>query len=129
MAVQATTFEALGRTWTFKFGFAAICRLEREHDKPFGQIMAEMLPGLTPELLKDPMQLASAAASMRFDHLGSIIAAGLGEQATSGQVAEIIDELGFEEALAVIFGASENDVTGGPAPKKARGRGPKKPAA
>jgi hypothetical protein len=125
MAVQETRFEALGRSWTFKFGFAAMCRLERHYDQPFGEIIADMLPGLKPEMLKDPVALAAAASSLRFDHLASIVQAGLNDgEVTAEIIAEIIDALGIEAALAVIFAANENDVTGGPAPKKAPARRP-----
>lgn len=127
MAVETTTFEALGRTWRFKFGWAAICRLEEEHNRPLGEIFAEMLPGLTPAALDDPEELLRAVAQLRYAHLSSLIAAGLEGDHTREAVADIMDDLGLERALTVIFKAQKNDLppAGDKPPKKgpARARG------
>jgi hypothetical protein len=127
MSVQIIRFEALGRSRTFKFGFQAICRLEARFDRPFGEIIGDMLPGLDPSILDDPARLAAAAGQMRFDHLGALIQAGLDDgTATDADVAELIDELGFDRALGIIFGAAANDL---PAMPESPGAGKKKGAA
>src|SRR4051812_6948 len=128
MAVDALRFEARGKTHRFKFGFAAICRLEANLDKPFGDIIAEMLPGLTSAMLEDPLLLSAATARLRHGHLGALIQAGLDDgDATEATVAEIIDDLGVERAIAVIFGGQANDLAvGSPASKKKAGAGRRK---
>ncbi|MEA3042969.1 MAG: hypothetical protein QOH47_807 [Sphingomonadales bacterium] len=132
MAVDATTFKALGRTWRFKFGWAAICRLEERYDKPLGEIFADMLPGITPEMLEQPERLMLAAARLRHSHLSALIAAGLEIEADfdGDAVAEIMDELGLEGALRLIFTGQQNDLPAakGGTPKKApaRPKGPKR---
>lgn len=129
MATPDTRFDALGKTWSFKFGVGAICRLEQSQGgKPFGDIVNEMLPGLTFFDLEDPAKLAAALPRMRFSLLLALVAAGLDE--TEAVAADIIDDLGLDKALGVIFAAAGNDLgTGRQGAKKGAARPRKKPSA
>lgn len=120
MATPETNFEALGRSWRFKFGIGAMCRLERAMGgKPFGVIIGEMLPGLGLADLDDPAKVAGAMDRLRFTHLVALLGAGLGGE-SEDTVAEIVDELGLELALKLIFERAEDDLPlEKPGPKKA----------
>lgn len=121
MATPESRFDALGRSWRFKFGVGAMCRLERAMGgTPFGMVIAEMLPGLSLADLEDPERMAEAMGRLRFTHLVALVAAGLGGEPEEA-VEELIDELGLEEALRLVFTRAEDDLPAGkPGPKKAR---------
>lgn len=99
MASPDVRFEACGRSWTFRFGFAAWCSVEQQFDKPFMEVFARCFPELAMGDLLDEEQLLAAKFQARVMDMRAIVYAGLvhhQRDITFRQVDDIVDEIGME---------------------------------
>jgi hypothetical protein len=116
MAVAEVKFDALGKRWSFRLGFGALCSLEEEFDLPFLQIVQRVFPDLTTSDLINPEKLMGDVANVRLTDLRSVFLAGLeGDQPSTStkDVEAIIDEIGLDEAGSLLRRAMTNDLGGG----------------
>lgn len=113
------SFKALGESYTFLFGFNAICAAEDDFDQPFVEIVGEILPGAAGDLASNPDAAKEAAKRMRFGNIRRMIRFGLVQHhpgITDLEVGEIIDEIGLPKAteilgrgLALALGGDDED--------------------
>jgi hypothetical protein len=117
MAVADVKFEATGRAWRFKFGFDALCRLEEEYDLPFQHVISRVMPELAVADLEDPDGIAAAvtaaASNIRMSDVRAILMAGVGEDITRQQAADIVDELGVDTVFDIFRKSIAGGVAGG----------------
>lgn len=87
MARGEATFQAVGKTWTLRFGNNAICDAEQEFQRPFGEIVAGL-----------------GGSGFRFQTFRTLFRLGLRHHhaaATDEMAGDLIDEIGMTEALRI----------------------------
>lgn len=128
MAASETRFDALGRTWRFKYGIGAICRIEAAFDLPFARALQRVLPDVAAADLTNPERLLEAALDIRLSDIREIFGAAIVEEPSTDEVDEIIDALGLDEVRRLVSLAFASDVApakgrrGAPAGKKTEPR-------
>lgn len=127
MPARETTFEALGQTWRFKFGFNALCSLEEDRGKPFLEVILGVFPELDAKTMMDEQALLKAVASVSASELRAAFLAGLSEahpDLTSIDAGNIIEAIGADKAGDIIKASIAADMGGGEStrnpPRKAR---------
>lgn len=130
MPARETTFEALGQTWRFKFGFNALCSLEEASGKPFLEIIVGVFPDLNAEAMLNQETLLDAVVNVRATDFRAAFRAGLSEAhptLTAIDAGNIIEDLGADRAGDIMKAAISADMGGGEStrnpPKKARPKG------
>lgn len=129
LARGEVSFEALEKTWTFLFGMNAICAAEEEFDKPFVEVIGEILPGAA-GLVGDPEAAKDAAKRMRFGNIRKMLRFGLIEyhddidDLTVGSICDaltlpkVTEILG--QGLAAALGGGEDAESGATNPRRPR---------
>lgn len=110
MAASETRFDALGRSWRFKYGIGAICRIEAAFDLPFARALQQLLPNVPVADMANPKRLAEAALDIRLSDIREVFGAAIVEVPTADEVDEIIDELGMDEVRRLVSLAFASDV-------------------
>ena len=105
MAADEKKFTALGRDWTARFDFNAICAIEERYDKPFLEMVAPLLGAVDEKDRDNPSAIASAAAGIKFSDLRTILHQSLLHHApdTTIEVAgDIIGDIGLTETMELV---------------------------
>ena len=113
MAVATIGFDALGKRFSLKFGFGALCALEDEYDLPFVSIVQKVFPELGAADVLDPEKLMAAQAQVRCTDLRSLLRAGIEPAVTESEVEDIVDEIGLDAAALLLKRAMTHDAGGG----------------
>lgn len=105
-AIDAKRFTALGREWTARFDFNAICAIEERRDgRAFLEIVAPMLQRLDEKDRNNPAKQVAAASAIRFSDLRLILNQALqGAQAGTSvdETGAIIAEIGLTETMSIV---------------------------
>lgn len=99
------TFEYDGKTYTAFFGFRAMKSVETHYDLPFFQALQKAMPSLRPEDADDAEKVAAAGASIRMTEIGRLFQFALLKHhpdITEDDIEDMIDDLGFERAGAIL---------------------------
>lgn len=114
-------------TFSLRMGFAAICALERAYDRPFGQVVGDVMGG---EMRFTDLRTIFHACMLREGPTGSGI-----EDVSIEEAATIVDRIGFEMVGSLLSRAlAECPLFAAPKPEKSmkprvRGAGEGKRAA
>lgn len=103
-AADEKRFEALGKTWTARFDFNAMCRIEDEYNLPFMQAVSSIMPSISPEETDDPNKVMAAAMRMKFGDIRRILREALFDShpgITLDQTGQIISSIGITSALEI----------------------------
>jgi hypothetical protein len=118
-AIDEQRFKALGREWTARFDFNAICEIEERRDgRAFLEIVAPMLQKIDASEAANPSRQLAAASALRFSDVRMILwQALLGAQpdTTEAETGEVIAEIGFGEAMRLVAWAIAKGLNSGQA--------------
>lgn len=105
MAADERKFAALGRDWTARFDFNAICAIEERYDRPFLDMVAPLLGSVDVADKDDPAALAAAASKIKFSDLRVIFHQSLlhhQPEATATDAGNVIGDMGLEAAMEIV---------------------------
>jgi hypothetical protein len=136
-AIDQKRFTALGREWTARFDFNAMCEIEERSGRGFMEVASPFLVQLDEEDRKDPAKMLAAAKALRMSDIRLVLnqaLQGAHPGTTADETGAIIADVGFEVAMAVVAWAivkamapssgQGGDAAGGenPPPAKPRSR-------
>ena len=105
MAADEKTFSALGQDWTARFDFNAICAIEERYDRPFLEMVAPLLGGVSAEDADNPEAVAAAASRIKFSDLRIIFHQSLlhhQPETTAEGAGDVIADMGLEAAMEIV---------------------------
>jgi len=107
-ALDQKRFAALDREWTARFDFNAMCGVEQDEaagGRSFMEIVAPFLIQLGEEERNDPARQAEAIRAIRMSDIRLVLhhaLLGAHEELSPRRTGEIIADIGFSEAMAVV---------------------------
>lgn len=105
MAADEKTFSALGRDWTARFDFNAICAIEERFDRPFLEMVSPLLGGVSEEDKDNPEALAAAASKIKMSDIRAIFHQSLlarQPETTADDAGNVISDMGLEAAMEIV---------------------------
>ena len=105
MASDERKFTALGREWTARFDFNAICAIEERYDRPFLEMVAPLLGGVDEKDKDNPEALARVASRIKFSDLRVIFHQSLlahQPETTADDAGNVISDMGLESAMEIV---------------------------
>lgn len=123
MASDEKTFTALGKDWTARFDFNAVCALEDRYDRPFLELVSPFMASVE---VGDDASAIAAASRIKFSDLRAILHQSLLRHhpgVTLDDVGEIVSDIGLDNAMPIVAWAIMSAM---PAPKVEAGNARKK---
>ena len=123
MAADEKTFSALGRDWTARFDFNAICALEDRYDRPYLDLVAPFMAAVD---VDDEGSAIAAATRIKFSDLRAIFHQSLlakHPEVTPFDAGDIIADMGLDGAMPIVSWAI---LAAMPIPKGDEGKGKKR---
>lgn len=105
MAADEKRFSALGRDWIARFDFNAICEIEDRFDRPFLEMVAPLLSGVSEADKSDPVKVAQAASRIKMSDLRAIMYQSLLDaqpETTATDTGNIIADIGIDGAMGIV---------------------------
>lgn len=105
MSADEKTFAALGRDWTARFDFNSICAIEERYDRPFLELVAPLLAGVSVDDRNDPAKVAAAASKIKFADLRAVLHQALlanQPETTVEDTGRVIADIGLEDTMAIV---------------------------
>lgn len=104
-ALDEKRFSALGKDWTARFDFNAICDLEDRTGRPFLEVVAPFMSGVSADANADPQAAIALASRLKMSDLRTILHAsllGAHPKLTLPETGEIIADAGIEVVSGIV---------------------------